>query len=313
MKRRSRRLGWSLVELLVVVAIVAILIGLFMGAAQKALAAYNRVHCGNQLRQLAFAVRAYEVDNGRFPQGTASSTLPEGDDPEPFPGLSWMGAILPQLGEDALWGQTVEAYKTEKWPFQIPPHSPCSTVMKRFCCPGDNRVLQVQYVGSLTVALTSYLGVSGTDLRARDGIFYSRSQIRSDDVLDGLGNTIMIGERPPSTDLYYGWWYSGAGQWDREADSRDLHSGSLDVVLGAAERNIKWPASTAGADCPDGPYTYGPGKLDSVSDQFHFWSLHGGGGNFAFADGSVRIVPYRAASMLPALATRNGRESVTFE
>jgi prepilin-type processing-associated H-X9-DG protein len=41
---------------------------------------------------------------------------------------------------------------------------------------------------------------------------------------------------------------------------------------------------------------------------FHFWSLHPGGANFAFCDGSVRFLPYSANDILPALATRAGGE-----
>jgi prepilin-type processing-associated H-X9-DG protein len=42
----------------------------------------------------------------------------------------------------------------------------------------------------------------------------------------------------------------------------------------------------------------------------HFWSLHSGGANFAFADGSVRFLRYEAAAIMPALATRAGGEVV---
>jgi prepilin-type processing-associated H-X9-DG protein len=44
---------------------------------------------------------------------------------------------------------------------------------------------------------------------------------------------------------------------------------------------------------------------------FHFWSLHPGGANFAFADGSVRFLAYSANPIMPALATREGGEVVT--
>ena len=45
----------------------------------------------------------------------------------------------------------------------------------------------------------------------------------------------------------------------------------------------------------------------------HFWSPHGGGANFAFADGSVRFLAYSADAILPALATRNGGEVVSVD
>jgi prepilin-type processing-associated H-X9-DG protein len=43
---------------------------------------------------------------------------------------------------------------------------------------------------------------------------------------------------------------------------------------------------------------------------YHFWSPHNGGASFLFADSSVRFLPYAAASVLPALASRAGGESV---
>jgi prepilin-type processing-associated H-X9-DG protein len=44
--------------------------------------------------------------------------------------------------------------------------------------------------------------------------------------------------------------------------------------------------------------------LTEISDQFHFWSLHTGGSNFAFADGHVMFLPYSSASLLPKMASR---------
>jgi prepilin-type processing-associated H-X9-DG protein len=52
------------------------------------------------------------------------------------------------------------------------------------------------------------------------------------------------------------------------------------------------------------------GDFDNEWHSFHFWSLHPGGANFAFADGSVRFLAYSANTILPALATRAGGEVV---
>jgi prepilin-type processing-associated H-X9-DG protein len=57
----------------------------------------------------------------------------------------------------------------------------------------------------------------------------------------------------------------------------------------------------------------GPGTLANGCDVNHFWSLHIGGANFAFADGAVHFIPYSAAAMVPALATRNGNEPVSID
>jgi prepilin-type processing-associated H-X9-DG protein len=58
--------------------------------------------------------------------------------------------------------------------------------------------------------------------------------------------------------------------------------------------------------CVTAQRRYGPGRLDNPCDRYHFWSLHSGGGNWLFADGSVRFLTYTAGSILPALATRAG-------
>jgi prepilin-type processing-associated H-X9-DG protein len=42
----------------------------------------------------------------------------------------------------------------------------------------------------------------------------------------------------------------------------------------------------------------------------HFWSLHSGGANFLFADGSVRFLSYAAEPILIALGTKSGHEVV---
>jgi hypothetical protein len=63
--------------------------------------------------------------------------------------------------------------------------------------------------------------------------------------------------------------------------------------------------------CPPGTYSYAPGRLTNQCDMFHFWSPHVGGAFFLFADGSAHFLPYAAASVLTALASRNGGEAVT--
>ncbi len=67
--RRPHRRGLTLVELLVVVAIVALLAGLLLPAVQSAREAGRRTRCLANLRQLALACLAHEATNGFLPTG----------------------------------------------------------------------------------------------------------------------------------------------------------------------------------------------------------------------------------------------------
>jgi prepilin-type processing-associated H-X9-DG protein len=178
------------------------------------------------------------------------------------------------------------------------PNPALSVRLDVFACPSDERALQATYLvgDGLTVAFTTYEGVSGSGNRLNDGILYWRSTTRLIDVTDGTSNTLVIGERPPSADLQYGWWFAGSG-WDNR--------GAGDVLLGARETS-----AAAFLGCPAGKVGLQAGNVNDPCDQLHFWSLHPGGANFALADGSVRFVSYRANNVLPALCTRSGGEIV---
>jgi len=60
--------------------------------------------------------------------------------------------------------------------------------------------------------LTDYVGVAGTNFEQKDGVLFLDSTVCMADVVDGTSNTVMLGERPPSPDSSFGWWYAGHGQ-----------------------------------------------------------------------------------------------------
>src|SRR5205807_6027307 len=207
--------------------------------------------------------------------------------------------LLPYLEQDNLWTRTKEAYGETWVPTQNPPHVGLATVIPTFGCPADPRVDQVQVAQkeNFRVALTSYVGVEGLNLYSRDGILFRDSHVRMADITDGTSRTLLAGERPPSTDFQFGWWYAGAGQ---------RLTGSCDMILGVCEVNVQ--LVTKGS-CAPGTYGYAPGRFDNQCDLFHFWSPHTGGANFVMADGSVHFLAYSAAPLMPALASRAGGET----
>jgi prepilin-type N-terminal cleavage/methylation domain-containing protein/prepilin-type processing-associated H-X9-DG protein len=307
MNHSSRRSGFTLIELLVVIAIIGILIALLLPAVQKVRDAANRIKCENNFKQIGTALHNYHDTYGSLPSGQDSNTTTPSGAPNYQLWWSWMARILPYVEQQNLYN-VADAWSrmgTNYLNIWGPPSNPAQYVpMPVYSCPNDDRDLTATFApgqpgsgDSFDVAFTGYLGVNGVDFFKRDGVFFLNSIIAFKDITDGLSNTLFVGERPPSEDLIFGWWFDGAGQQG---------SGSSDVVLGVAELNREY------SNCPRGPYMFKPGQLNNNCDQFHFWSLHSGGANFLFGDGSTHFIPYTAANILPAMATRAMGEPVEF-
>src|SRR5262245_47205282 len=65
--RRRGRSAMSLLELLVVVAIIAVMFGLMLPAVQRVRESSNYIRCRNNLRQIGLAIHVYESANGHYP------------------------------------------------------------------------------------------------------------------------------------------------------------------------------------------------------------------------------------------------------
>src|SRR5215831_11626774 len=104
MPRRIRR-GFTLIDLLVVIAIIAVLIGLLLPAVQSAREAARRAQCSNNLKQIGLAMHNYHTSLDVFPPGYVSKTVGNAlYGVETGPGWGWATMILPQLEQQPLYG-----------------------------------------------------------------------------------------------------------------------------------------------------------------------------------------------------------------
>jgi len=288
------RAGFTLLEMIVVIAILSILIALILPAVQKVRVSAARVDCQNRMKQSALALHGYHTSTGALPPGLSVQS-----DGGKFPYLGWTARLLPHLEQEALWRKIESVFATDPAPLTFFGHLPHAAVqatpIRAYACPADSRVPGPDSSASVQAAYTSYLGVEGQNQFVRNGLLFPDSKIRFSDVGDGTSQTLMLGERPPASDFSLGWWYRGWGQ---------AKEGSAEMLLGAREIN------ETRSSCQAEPYAFAAGDIKNPCDTFHFWSLHPGGANFAFADGSVRFLSYSADTILPALATRAGGEPV---
>jgi prepilin-type processing-associated H-X9-DG protein len=209
---------------------------------------------------------------------------------------------------------------------------PFATVVPVFSCPSDPRTLQTVQSGGTSTSLSAYLGVNGIDLwawsttptgpqdlrgvlvptnkyvpdpasavpGARHETPASMQGTRLAEITDGASNTLLVGERPPGHSLDFGWAF---GCWGQDSE------GTLDSTLGVNEMNLHTSGVPEVDACPSGPYFFSPGRVENPCDQFHYYSLHPGGANFLYADGSVHFLSYGIQNeVMRALATMSGGE-----
>lgn len=96
-----RQFGFTLVELLVVIVIIAILVGLLIPAVQNARAAARRIQCANNFRQVALAALNYVSIQDRLPPLVDDRMGPGGARSYNSGSLSWRFWLLPYLEEAA--------------------------------------------------------------------------------------------------------------------------------------------------------------------------------------------------------------------
>ena len=100
MNLRMRQLrGFTLLELLVCLAIGSVLIGLVVPAVQKVRDTANRIQCAAHLQQIGLALHHYHDQHGSFPPGLDNMpwyTAAGAKRTQKYWMLSWMTRLLPR-------------------------------------------------------------------------------------------------------------------------------------------------------------------------------------------------------------------------
>ena len=175
----TRRHGLTIIEILVVVAIIGILVALLLPAVQAAREAGRRVRCMNNMRQLGIALNSYLAAVGSYPGGANGA------------GYSALTMLLPYLEARPLYDSINFSLGA---PGDVglggPNITAAATTITLFLCPSEP--------ATLTGVATSYAGSAGFDLQdGLDNGFFPGSNFRcrsARDIVDGLSTTVAFGE-----------------------------------------------------------------------------------------------------------------------
>ncbi len=294
--------GVTLVELLVVTAIIGLLAALLMPAVQVTREAARRFSCSNNLKQIGLALHQYHTTFGVFPPSSTNDVEQGGWIPRPRDRHihSWLSLIFPYLEQDSLANQidySVSAMHRNN-------QQAAAQIVSAYRCPsysGPDYSSARQYTRySPEYAIGNYVALGSTDvghiygqntgLFDPDGAIYPLSETRATDVRDGLSNTIFAVETRESATAV---WIDG---------------GTAAVVA------LRY-------DPANGPTYAGLEHALNYSPYFDYYrsraefgpsSMHSGGAYHQFGDGSVRFVADSTdVTTYLAMVTRAGGETAS--
>ena len=290
MTTHSRR-AFTLIELLVVIAIIAVLIGLLLPAVQKVRESANRARCMSNLKQMALGCMLHESSLSRLP--SAGIHYRYVGDPEKGNGKDqtggWHYNILPYIDQGnlhdlGLGKSDAERRETGK---QI-----MGTVVPLFHCPsrGGARPIPSVFTGFTNInrpsvfARSDYAGNGGNNTtgwssyvsKNQTGVIFSQAGTRVQEILDGLSNTYLIGERFINADNYNDGSDPGNDQGWSVGHDYDTY------------RATDYKASDLATSS-----TYAPRQdRAGLNIRESFGSAHPATFHMAFCDGTVRPISY---------------------
>jgi len=173
--KHQRRSGFTLFQLLIVLALLLILFALLLPAVAKARLAAARAQSQNNLKQIALAVHSYHDVNGHMPSGNDANNF------------SAAAYLLPYIEQTNLF-KRIDFKKSVDDKDNAAARK---VIVKTFLNPRDN-VTSV----SADFGATNYLVSAGSlpALADNNGIFYQNSKVKFPDIQDGTSNTMMTGE-----------------------------------------------------------------------------------------------------------------------
>ena len=306
----SRTAGFTLVELLVVIAVIGILIALLLPAVQAAREAARRMQCTNHLKQIGLALHNYESSHKVFPYGTLDEATTGY-----HKRCTWFQQVWPYMELQPAYDQYAA------WDGQWVMDTPVSIkdmVVPMFVCPTDPLApgfggggglrsggygFQGNYVGCTgdDYIKINRPGYSNYDLHKMNGMFFANSAVRIGHVQDGTSKTLMVAEvkvRKPKSNG----WGEGGGYW----------GGGQHAAFGFT--TMEPPNSTVSDrvySCNDSTSPECTTVGDDINKVVLARSKHPGGVNAAMVDGSVHFFDEAIDYLVwKGLGTRKGKESL---
>ena len=315
-KKDLTRSGFTLVELLVVIAVIGILIALLIPAVQSVRGAARRLQCANNVRQLGIALHNFESTNHVFP--ASGWTRPGPGNPEGrFVG--WRPLVLPFMEQTQLhsiydfslnwWEGGNAAAAAVPVPGFVCPSTPARTevfsaiekpprppvVFQNPVAPTDYEAL----MGVKPDSINPHLPAPLYSTANRFSVIHRNSRTSFSAIRDGTAATIMVVECAGRPDVYRG--------------------NRIDNRFGN-DQGIGW-ADSEGPFSFDGSNRDGSIEGGGPAEECRFvmnrrndnepYSFHPGGGNFLYADAHVSFLDQGIDIVtFAALATRAGGETV---